>query len=167
MKSRLRRTAGTAGFAAVMCLGLAGCGSGSDGMRSQDVTGRVQWGGGGTGRAVVKVTLRDVSVADGASPLIDQRILRDVAFENGQAAFSLSFAGAPTEPGRSYAVFAEIDANGDGMVGEGDYVTESLNYVRPSDEITVVATRLEACGPEAQGYCATGPGRPLTGEATP
>jgi hypothetical protein len=74
------------------------------------------------GRAVVRV--EDVSRAGAPARPVAEQVLPDVAF-GGDDAERLAFAvrGAVPPAGGRYALRVHVDADADGEVGAGDYVT--------------------------------------------
>ena len=152
---------------AVVLFTLTGCAGGSNSRAL--VTGRIVWSGAKpfASRAALRIQLRDVSVADGDAPLLAEQVRTDVPFDAGVGdglRFTL-FGETRLDSRRLYHVSVRVDTNGDGRVGVGDYVSETLNYVPVSGDppsVVVEATELEPCGtPDSGGFCADGPGPPL------
>ena len=155
------------GATAFILFSLTGCGGGSDSRAL--VTGRIVWSDSKpfASRAALRIQLRDVSVADSAAPLLAEQVRTDVPFDAGTGdglRFTL-FGETRLDPRRLYHVSVRVDTNGDGKVGVGDYVSETLDYVPTSGSppsVVVEATELEPCGtPVSGGFCADGPGPPL------
>jgi uncharacterized lipoprotein YbaY len=147
-------------------LQLSGCGSGGGGVsRAATVDGYIRWKDDKpfAAPATIVVELRDVSLADGPAELLGRGVVNNVAYRDGTRAgvrFTVGAAGG-LKPDRVYALFARVDTNGDGRVGVGDYVSETLNPVT-SEPVVVQVTELEKCGtPGGGGYCAEDSGRPL------
>ena len=74
--------------------------------------------------ATMYVRLERITAADIASETVADYVERDVAFDpKTSSGLSFAIAGDPPDPRGSYAVRAHIDIDGDGEVGQGDFVS--------------------------------------------
>lgn len=105
-------------------------------------------------------------MADGPAELMGRGVVNNVAHEGGtRGGVRVTVESSEgLKSDRVYALFARVDTNGDGRIGVGDYISESLHYVT-SGPVVVQVTELEKCGtPGSGGYCAEDSGRPLLEE---
>ena len=161
-----------AGLAGLVLLGCGGSDGGGIDADTVTVRGRVRWAASTPfpSNADLRVSVWDAEYADGPATLLGEQRLNDVPFSAGAedgVPFSVAVDG-PLDPRDEYRyrVRVGMDVNGDGLVGQGDYISESITPVleegrlRPS--VSVDVTELEPCGtPGAGGFCASGPGKPL------
>ncbi len=119
-----------------------------------------------TGRVTLRAILYDFPPYEDDSAVIASRTLRDVELSGG-ASVVFDVPGQLNPQGQFY-VCVEVDVNGDGLVGQGDRISEYQNSVSAKnlggtgEELVVITTELEPCGtPESGGYCSSGPGRPV------
>lgn len=158
---------------------LAGCGGGgsdsgisvSGDTRGRNVVvGRIHWSNVKPFpvKAAMRIRLIDATYAgaDGPFEQVATQTVDNVPFEAGIGkGFAFRIATDKELKALRYSVDVELDANGDGLIGVGDYISESFAFVDRKVNppfVTVEVTELESCSsPDARGFCSEGAGNPF------
>lgn len=103
--------------------------------------------------ATAYVAIKDVSVADSPSTVLEEQIISGLSVNGTSNTFQYALSTSKLEEGKTYSLSVHIDVDGDGNVSQTDYIT-TQNYplTLASKTLDVIVQKVSGDGTAAKVF---------------